>query len=211
MSAAPSRNPLSWPLGWPRSTDLMAARFKHHGREITISAALDRLELELQRLGATDMLMSSNLKLSLSGMPYSGQGEPKDRGIAVYFKLNGHDRVLACDRYLSCAGNIAAIANHIDALRRIERYGVGTIEQAFAGYASLPPPGADNRPAWRKILKMHPTAPVTRDDVNVNYRALAKQAAADEARILELNLARDQAFQELTTSASQSSIGGPLR
>jgi len=207
----PTRNPLAWPLNWPRTNDLQSSRFKHHGRDITISAAIDRLERELERLGATDMLLSSNLKLSLAGTPYSGQGEPKDRGIAVYFKLNGQDRVLACDRYFSCAGNIAAIANHIDALRRIERYGVGSIEQAFAGYAALPPPNPENRPMWRTTLKLHPTAAVTPADVNLNYRALAKQAATDEPRLKELNLARDAALRELTMSASQSSIGGPLR
>lgn len=197
MSANPTRNPLAWPVGWPRSTELHNARFKSHGRDITISAAIERLELELQRLGATDTLLSSNLKLSLSGMPYSGQGEPKDRGIAVYFKLDGADRVLACDRYLSCAGNIAAIANHIDALRRIERYGVGTIAQAFAGYNALPPPSPENRPQWRKVLRFHPTAKVSAEDVKVNFRALAKNVATDETALRELNLARDAALQEL--------------
>src|SRR5262245_51338686 len=193
----PTRNPLSWPTGWPRNSELHSSRFKSHGRDITISAAIDRLEKELERLGATDMLMSSNLKLSLSGMPYSGQGEPRDRGIAVYFKLDGADRVLACDKYLSVAGNIAAIANHIDALRRIERYGVGTMAQAFAGYAALPPPSPENRPAWRKVLQFHPTATFTADDVNVNFRALAKTAATDEPRLLELNMAREAALREL--------------
>jgi hypothetical protein len=32
------------------------------------------------------------------------------------------------------ADNIAAIAAHIDAIRRQDRYGVGTLDQAFAGY-----------------------------------------------------------------------------
>ena len=30
--------------------------------------------------------------------------------------------------------------------------GVGTIEQAFAGYTALPPPTEANRPAWREAL-----------------------------------------------------------
>src|SRR5262245_52393515 len=193
----PTRNPLAWPTGWPRTATLRNTPFKHHGRDITIAAAIDRLERELERLGATDPILSSNLKLSLAGVPYSGQGEPKDRGVAVYFKLKGHDRVLACDRYLSCAGNIAAIANHIDALRRIERYGVGTIEQAFAGYAALPPPTPENRAPWRDTLGFHPTARVTKEDVNLNYRTLAKKDPNNEHRLLDLNLAREAAFREL--------------
>jgi hypothetical protein len=198
MSAAsPSRTPLAWPQGWPRCTDLQSARFKAHGRDITISAAMDRLERELERLGATDGFLSSNLKLGLSGVPLSGQAEPRDRGVAVYFKLDGADRVLACDRYLSCAGNIAAIANHIDALRRIDRYGVGTLQQAFAGYTGLPPPSADNRPPWRSTLGFKPHTTVTAEDVKVNFRTLAKQAATDENRLRDLNLARDAALREL--------------
>jgi len=184
-------------LGWPRTEQRRASNFKSNRRDITISAACTRLENELERLGATEPLLSANLKLSLSGVPYSGQAEPKDTGVAIYFKLNGQDRVLACDRYFSCAGNIAAIANHIDALRRIERYGVGSIEQAFAGYAALPPPNAENRPPWRSIFGIHPTATVTPDDVNFVYRARAKKVATNEHALRDLNLARDAALQEL--------------
>jgi len=176
---------------------MRSSNFTSHGRDITISAALSRLELELGRLGATDPVLSSNLKINLAGMPYSGQGEPKDRGIAVYFKLKGKDRVLACDRYLSTAGNIAAIAAHIDALRRVERYGVGTIEQAFTGYAALPPPSSENRPAWRATLGFRPESRVTVQDVNLNYRTLAKKDPTNEHRLLDLNLAREAALREL--------------
>ena len=193
----PSRSPLSWPHGWPRCDDLKSSRFKSHGRDITISAAIDRLENQLVRLGATDSLLSSNLKLGMTGVPLSGQAEPKDRGVAVYFKLDGADRVLACDRYLSCAGNIAAIANHIDALRRIERYGVGTVAQAFAGYAALPPPGAENRPPWRAMMEFGPNDRVTADVVQARYRSLAKLVATNEGALLNLNLARDAAMREL--------------
>lgn len=194
-----TRFPLAWPIGWPRTPAgaLEPARFTHQGAAITISAAAQRLELELERLGATDPLMSSNLKLGVSGVPLSGQGEPRDRGVAVYFNLHGADRVLACDRYLSTAGNIAAIAAHIDALRRIDRYGVGTIDQAFAGYAALPPPTADNRAPWRAALGFKPDAKVTPDDVRVNFRSLAKAAMTDEQRLRDLNLARDAALREL--------------
>jgi hypothetical protein len=192
-----TRFPLSWPLGWPRVSERVPSRFTSQRRDITIHGAIQRLEAELERLGATDAMLSSNLKLSLGGVPFSGQAEPKDAAVAIYFKLKGHDRVLACDRYTSASGNIAAIAAHIDALRRIERYGVGTIEQAFAGYAALPPPSDDNRPPWRTILGFKPNGPVTVDDVRVNYRALAKQAINDDMRLQVLNLARDQALRDL--------------
>lgn len=193
----PTRNPLAWPTGWPRTTDKERSRFTSHKRDITLSAGMQRLETELERLGATDVLLSSNLKLGISGVILSGQAEPRDNGIAVYFKLNDHDRVLACDKYLAAAANIAAIAAHIDALRRIDRYGVGTMEQAFAGYVGLPPPSADNRAPWRATLGFKHDAKVTASDVQINFRSLAKASATDEDRLRELNLARDAAFAEL--------------
>jgi hypothetical protein len=195
----PTRNPLAWPAGWPRTAGNMKKRssFSSHGRDITLSAAMQRLEAELDRLGASEPLLSSNLKLGISGVILSGQAEPRDNGISSYFKLLGHDRVLACDRYLSAAANIAAIAAHIDALRRIDRYGVGTIEQAFAGYTALEAPGPNNRAAWRETLGFKHDATVTTADVQINYRSLAKHAATDEHRLKLLNLARDAALAEL--------------
>jgi hypothetical protein len=197
MSQEKSRFPLAWPLGWPRTNDRVPSRFTSHRRDITIAGAIQRLENELERLGATEPLLSSNLKLSLSAVPFSGQAEPRDPAVAIYFKLKGHDRVLACDKYTSASGNIAAIAAHIDALRRIERYGVGTMEQAFAGYVGLPPPSADNRPFWRETFGIGPMTPVTMADVRAIYRDLAKRNANNEARLRELNIARDAAWQEL--------------
>lgn len=195
-----TRFPLAWPHGWPRTDKRVPSRFTSRGGAVSIHGAITRLENELDRLRATEPLLSSNLKLTLSGVPLSGQAEPRDPAVAIYFKLKGHDRVLACDRYTSGAGNIAAIAAHIDALRRIERYGVGSVEQAFAGYTALPPPSEANRPAWRNILGFPPHAVVDPADVKVAYRTHAKAFALDEGMLKRLNLARDAALMELGVS-----------
>ena len=71
--------------------------------------------------------------------------------------------------------------------------------QAGAGYVGLPPPSEDNRPAWRRTLGFKPMGKVTADDVNVNYKALAKASATNEVRLLEINLAREAALRELST------------
>lgn len=196
MENEPQRFPLSWPHGWARTKFRGDSRFR-----VTLSESFDRLERELERLRAVNPFLSSNLVLGVRGQPLANQAQPADTGVAVYFKLRSkgalHDRVLACDRYRKVEENIAAIAAHIDALRAIERHGVGTIEQAFAGYTALPPPSEDNRAPWRSVFHLKPDAPVTAADVNVIYRAAAKRAATDESRLLELNLARDAAMQEL--------------
>jgi hypothetical protein len=71
---------------------------------------------ELDRLGAKNPVLSTNVSLRLDGRPRSDEN-PADPGAAVYFQLSGKATVLACDRYVDVADNIAAIAAHIDALR----------------------------------------------------------------------------------------------
>jgi hypothetical protein len=192
----PQRYPLSWPAGWPRATHRQNSKFR-----VTLSGAFDRLDRELGLLRAVQPFMSSNLMLGVKGSPLANQAQPRDPGVAVYFKMRyKHDlapRVLACDRYHKIEDNIAAIAAHIDCLRAVERYGVGTMEQAFAGYTALPPPGADNRAPWRGMLGFKEGTTVTRADIDVMYRTQAKRAAADEGALLQLNLAKEAAYKEI--------------
>lgn len=200
-----TRYPLSWPAGWQRTNGGRGKRngaFKHHRSSISVHQALDRLEDQLAKLGAREPLLSTNLRLGMRGDPLSNQPEPADRGAAVYFTLNGKPRVLACDQYTSVADNIAAIAAHIDALRRIDRYGVGTLDQAFAGYDALPPPGAGNRPPWRVVLGLDgQVTPITREKINDAYRFKAMTAHPDRGgshdAMAALNAARDQALAEV--------------
>jgi hypothetical protein len=216
MTDRPTRYPLAWPHGWPREQGRRkAARFysatQHHGvgssymksGKVTISDALDRLERELARLGVNDweIIVSTNLVLGSRGAPLSNQAEPRDPGAAVYFGLKGKDRVLACDRWDRTADNLAAIAAHIDAIRRVDRYGVGTLDQAFAGYDALPPPSADNRPPWRKVLGIAEDENSSADAINAAYRDLARKFHPDapggsHEAMAQLNEARDAALRE---------------
>lgn len=206
MTDRPTSYPLAWPHGWPRNRSRLAARFSSDGgaRHVTISDGLRRLEAELKRLGVAswNVIVSSNLVLGQRGMPLANQAEPADPGVAVYFKLRDKPRVLACDRWRRTAENLAAIAAHIDAIRRVDRYGVGTLDQAFAGYTPLPPPGADNRPPWRKVFGIPEDMPATPSAINVTYRELAKKLHPDQPggsheAMAQLNQARDDALQEI--------------
>lgn len=170
--------------------------------ELTVPQGLSRLKIELERLGARPWLVSSNAELNSYGEPRGGRRAPDDPGVAVYFKLNGKDRVLACDRFDRVADNMAAIAAHIDCLRGIDRYGVGTLDQAFAGYDALPPPGASNRPPWRKVFGFDDGIRIVRADIDRRYRDLARhfhpgmKDGSHEA-MAQLNEARDAALREV--------------
>lgn len=205
-----TRFPLSWPIGWQRTPERARkmARFGSArkfgetsigGRNpLTVSHALARLRPELERLHAQRIVISTNIPTRNDGLPYSNSREPADPGVAVYFALKNAPYVLACDRWTRVADNLAAIAGHIDAMRTQERYGVGRLEQAFAGYAALPARGETQGGNWRAELEFTPNEiPITLDDVEAHYRLLVKQRHPDNGgshdAIVRLNQARDAA------------------
>ena len=211
------RYPLAWPIGWRRTparqrrraafTKWTSSRQEpmggqpagvvRKGRPLTVADAIQRLSGELGRLGATQELLSSNVSLRLDGLPRSGQSEAEDPGAAVYFRLGGKPRCLACDRWDRVADNIAAVAQHIDALRRIDRYGVGTLEQAFAGYAALPP----SEEEWWLTLGIELDA--TLQQVEEAFRRLAKERHPDTGgshdSMTRLTAAREAARRALAS------------
>jgi hypothetical protein len=196
------RYPLAWPAGWVRTLPGRRTRAsfstKHStDRRLSVYTAVQRLEAELDRLGARSPVLSTNVELRLDGRPRS-DNEPRDPGAAVYFQFKGRATVLACDRYNRVADNIAAIAAHIDALRRIDRYGVGTLEQALAGYKALP---ADTAADWRTVFGFAGGSSPTRDQVEDAFRRLARERHPDHGgsddAMQHLNRAREFAVQEL--------------
>jgi len=175
------RYPLSWPARSRRTPDAgrMRARFAETDqqgfqKELSNRKAIGRLRAELRSLNGVQAILSTNLLLGENGAPRLDQREPQDPGAAVYFKLYGRPHVFSCDRWTRVADNIAAIAAHIAALRAVDRYGVGTLEQAFAGYAALP---ASTPEEWWVVLGLPPTA--TLDEVEAAFRQLARNSHPD--------------------------------
>lgn len=219
---AADRYPLTWPVGWLRTqpADRKRATF---GKSVTVERqeknwqtghvdtirakrsvalgsgdAAERLEYQLEALGASEMILSTNQRLRLDGRPRANEVEPADVGAAVYFRLNRKDHVLACDKWDRVADNIAALAAHVDAIRRIDRYGVGSLEQAFAGYQALPAKGQ----TWRTTLGFAPDEAVDVDMVNRAFRERARGAHPDAPNgshdaMASLTQAKTEALQEL--------------
>lgn len=178
--------PLHWPAGRPRSRQFSNAVFKDHGKRVSISVACARLQAELDLIGARDVILSTNLETRLDGAPRGGLPEPVDSGAALYFRLAGRDTVLACDKWDRVADNVVAIAKHIEALRGQDRWGVGTLEQAFAGYQALPAPEQ-----WWQVLGCAEDTP--QETVERVFRELAKKFHPDrggsESEMARINAA----------------------
>lgn len=181
--------PLQWPAGKPRTRTPQPSRFGSHST-FSVSTTTSKLMAELRRLGAKNIVLSTNLELRLHGLPYSNRRAPADAGVAVYFTLKGEARCFACDRWQKVEENIVALAHTIDALRGIERWGGGNmVDQAFAGFAALPAPSAAKH--WSEVIGVQRGADL--DDVRTAYRRKAMAAhpdrGGDASVMAELNAA----------------------
>lgn len=92
-------------------------------------------------------------------------------------------------RKRSLFGHHSIISSARD-LQGQERWGVGTLDQAFAGFVALPDP---NQRKWWEVLGLHPTASV--DEIEKKRIELAKiyhpdnQSTGDEELFKQIQLA----------------------
>lgn len=211
MPEAITAYPLCWPQGYGRrpESERRHGQFRvkreqgQHFRysvmgHVTVAEARHRLQDELDRIGAAEVILSSNVELRLDGLPRSGQRNPADPGVALYFKLKGRPVAMPCDTYSDVAQNIAALAAHIEATRAIERHGVASIEAMFTGFMAIRGPGPK---PWREVLGFPAGARPGRIDIEAKRRELARQhhpdAGGSEAMMAEINAAADAALQEI--------------
>lgn len=182
--------PLCWPGSWKRTApgDRKRATFNAKNRDpsrpyvltnrLNVSQATERVLYELARLNVErgDMIISTNVKVRLDGLPYSSQAEPADPGAAVYWRPRGtqQTKCMAVDRYDRVADNLAAIAATLEAMRAIERHGGAEIlERAFLGFQALPPPITAARPWW-EVLGFEDGRAVSLEDAERAFRELCK-------------------------------------
>jgi len=147
--------PLYWPESWPRteSNKIKRAQFKDR----SVFTARRELESEVRKFGGRELIISSNLKLNLDGTLRSGQKQPADKGVAIFFERKNEPMALACDVYSTVEDNLWALVRTLEALRQIERDGSpALINRAFRGFAALPDPDARK---WWEVLGVDRDAP----------------------------------------------------
>jgi hypothetical protein len=207
----PTAYPLCWPRGVPRhkGVRLTAAFSKqvsqhtpnapdgvasYRSEPLSIADGVARIQRELNRFGAVRLVISTNVAVRRDGLPYSTSREPADPGVAVYFHLRTRPYCLPCDRWTRVADNLAAVAAHIAALRGIERWGVGTVEQAFTGYLALPSPDDVD---WRAEFPRVETLEQLEERYREQAKKLHPDAEGTHEAMVRLNRARQAARAEL--------------
>lgn len=171
--------PLAWPPGWPRTSIPSRSTFADR----SVFAAVEEVKRQLELTKCTGLVISSNVTLGAT---------PKDKGVCVYFQLRGRPYALPCDKWDRVEDNLWAIGKHLESLRLQERWGVGSIERAFAGYLALPSsaPSAD----WWTVLGVERAA--TLDEVATAFREKARLNHPDAGGSTEAMAAINRAYAD---------------
>lgn len=195
--------PLTWPAGWRRTPNRRDGNFKNHGARLSIADGVKRVIEQLRLFGISDedIVVSTNVQPRLDGLPLSHQAEPRDPGVAVYWKKPKDPQhkvmAMATDRYSKVADNLAAIGATLEAMRAIERHGGAVIlERAFTGFLQL-----TQQNTWRHALEFDEDSKPFLPQVRTRFERLAKthhpDAGGSHARMVELNWAMVEAEKEL--------------
>jgi hypothetical protein len=170
---------------------------RFHGRSFTIGRVRDELMNELRLLGATEIVVSSNVPTRPDGLLKSDPRRLDDPGIAVYFKFKKKSMVMARDGFISVAGNLRSLGMAIAGLRQLERHGGSfMLERAFTGFLAIAPP--DWKKPWREVFGIKPE---WTGDIADLYRSKARDrhpdAGGSDTLMAELNVAYREAREEL--------------
>lgn len=189
--------PLAWPPGWPRHKGAQDNDRRFSGPTYRWDRVVRGLNEELTRLGAKNIVISTNQPLRRDGMPYAQERIMIDTGVAVYFTLKGRALVMAQDRFNTVIGNMRSLTMAIEGMRQVERHGGGTMmERAFQGFAAIAPP--DWKKPWREVFGVKPdwTGNIT-DLYREKARNRHPDAGGSDTLMAELNVAYAEAKREM--------------
>lgn len=194
MATPYSAYPLTWPEGWKRTLasfrragqfnkkDQAGSRSdggtqyrKSTSKALAVSDGVSRILVALEKMGVDrqDVIISTNVRTRLDGLPRAGEQEPDDPGAAVYWQPKGKEmRTMAIDQYTRVADNLAAIAATLEAMRAIERHGGAEIlNRTFTGFKALPQTASQS---WREVLGLDVNCDLAGELVKARYRELVK-------------------------------------
>lgn len=196
--------PLCWPEGRPRT----AGHMRDHSRfKTSFADARDQLIREIQLLGGSDLIFSSNIPRRNDGLPYANlKPDRNDPGIAVYFTRKKRQMCFACDRWMTVDDNMHAISMTVGALRGIARWGTGDMmEAAFRGYAALPESAGGI--SWWEVLGV----PINASDEQIRnaYRERAMKAHPDVGGSHEEMTRINEAYKAATSQTVNTSQVNP--
>jgi hypothetical protein len=150
------------PLGaWPgdQTRRPERSRFKTH-----YSVTLELLQREFAHLGAREIVIQLDLQerdIRLDGLPRAN-AHPQHQGVVIAFESKYGPLKYATDTFDHWQDNVRAIALGLEALRKVDRYGITKRGEQYTGWKALP---ASTTPvmtteAAARFIGIHSRAPL---------------------------------------------------
>lgn len=125
---------------WPGDRTLRSDRRASPFGSAAYAGTLKILEHELAMIGATNVVIENGMReqdIRLDGLPRAGAPQPEDPGVIVSFESTHGPLRYATDVFKRWEINLRAIALGLEALRRVERYGIATRGEQYAGWRQI--------------------------------------------------------------------------
>ena len=107
---------------------------------VTYSRTLELLDRELAKLGVKKAVIQLDLpesKIKIDGTPYS-TARPDFEGVILSFESKYGHLKYATDMFDAWQDNLRAIALGLEALRKVDRYGITKRGEQYTGWKALP-------------------------------------------------------------------------
>ncbi len=168
--------PLQWPLGYEVSKTRSDSAFK-----MTAEKARKELLKEIESLsGDKNPVISSNVPLRKDGAMYADMANDKikEPGVAIYFLFNNVPTAIACDKWLTPAENLRALALTINAMRGMDRWGCSEIlKRSFTGFLAIPESTSNTNSFWETLGLRNQPGDI--DAVERHYKMKSKEVHPD--------------------------------
>jgi len=132
MTSASARQRSPFKAAWRSTLDTLDRELFHLGRQGAASAVLQ--------------IAMREQDFRLDGMPRAN-ARPEHPGVILAVDAAAGPLSFPCDTYVTWQENLRALALALEALRRVERYGVTRRAEQYRGWRALPPGGATPMPA----------------------------------------------------------------
>lgn len=194
-------SPLVLPSGWAPANAVGRMLPSSFNSQVTVVDAARYLEDEINGLGASRGIISTNYDQLISDRMRKKSGGHSN-GAAVILRFSGMESHLACDKWAEVQHNLYALHLALRNIRMMEEWGVAASYRllSFFGNKSMQTPMTElvkelNLPGWMQTLGLGPTA--TLEDANAVYRRRVKELSENPDDMLKLNGAIEEARKHL--------------
>jgi hypothetical protein len=145
----------------PKWQEKRGLQFRHPQFKSAYSKTLDKLEYELAKLDAKNIVIEAGFSMAdirNDGWP-RGKSRPAHPGVILYFTGKDGAMRFPCGTYSLFEANMHAIALTLENLRAIDRYGVTMGHEQYVGFKQIAAPAPveiSAEAAAREIAKHSP-------------------------------------------------------